>query len=233
MAIWQSLSRRRGASVRKRRNHSPSKSLRQMSKRSLRMEPFEERILLAIDGPQLLAAIPQTGIVINQGTVLSQAPREILLRFSEPINPSTIGASIHFVRSSDDVWGNGNDVTVLPGYIGIEDAPNEVIVRFAENLPDDAYRMTIDSTLQATDGDAFNGGQSLIRDFSLDLAPQVVAVVPQPVTRGADGKLSQATQHDRSLFQRQRFARYGPRRARPPTINSFAPPALPRPATTR
>ncbi len=144
MAIWQSFSRRRGADERKRRNRFPNNSLRQMAKRSLRMEPFEERILLAIDGPQLLAAIPASGLVINDGTVLSQAPTQILLRFNKPIDSSTISnSSIQFTRGSDHIIGNGNDITVTPGFVGIDGATNEVIVRFAEDLPDDAYQMTI------------------------------------------------------------------------------------------
>jgi hypothetical protein len=200
MAIWQSFSRRFGSDDRKRRKSSPSNSLRQKSKRPLGLEPFEERILLAIDGPRLLAAIPATGVVINDNTVLTQAPREILLRFDSAIDPNTLPnyvASIRFVRSVDDVFGNANDVTVTPNYIGIETSANEVIVRFDQNLPDDLYRMTIVGSgvgaLKDTSGKSFNNSTDLVRPFSLDLAPQVVAVVPQPISRDGAGKLTQAT----------------------------------------
>lgn len=201
MAIWQSFSRRFGSDDRKRRKSSPSNSLRHKSKRPLGLEPFEERILLAIDGPRLLAAIPATGVVINDNTVLTQAPRDILLRFDSAIDSATLfpggTASIRFVRSADDVFGNANDVTVTPSYIGIETSANEVIVRFDQNLPDDLYRMTIVGSgvgaLKDTSGKSFNNSTNLVRPFSLDLAPQVVAVVPQPISRDGAGKLTQAT----------------------------------------
>jgi len=196
MAIWQSISGRRALEQRKTRKTSSTRIARK-AKRNLGLEPFEERLLMAIDGPQLLAAIPATGIVINEGTVLSDAPREILLRFSAPINTSTVtNASIQFIRSADDVFGNGNDVVITPGYIGVDNPnfPNEVVVRFNENLPDDNYRMIIvgagANALKNTNGAAFQDGLNLTRGFSLDLAPQVVAIVPQPITR-ENGKLTQ------------------------------------------
>jgi hypothetical protein len=201
MAIWHSFSRRFGSLDRKRRKSFATNSVRRTTSRQLGLEPFEERILLAIDGPRLLAAIPSTGVVINDNTVLTSAPREILLRFDANIDSSTLfpggTASIRFVRSGNDVFGDGNDVTVTPGYVGIETAQNEVIVRFDQNLPDDLYRMTIvgagAGALKGTDGKAFNNSTNLVRPFSLDLAPQVVAVVPQPISRDVAGKLTQAT----------------------------------------
>ncbi len=170
--------------------------------RSLCYEPFEDRILLAIDGPVLLAAIPQTGTVIDDNTTLHFAPREILLRFDSAIDANTLvtnGVSaIQFKRGSDHILNNGNDVIVTPGYVGIEaDRPNEVIVRFNENLPDDVYQMTIvgagTGALKDKSGKAFNNATNLVRPFSLDLGAQVVSIVPQPVTRNTQtGKLSQA-----------------------------------------
>ncbi len=197
MAIWHSISGRRSFKQRKRRKTSPARPPHQ-AKRNLGLEPFEERILLAIDGPQLLAAIPATGVVINDGTILTQAPREILLRFSRAIDTSTISnSSIQFVRSVDDTFGNGNDITITPGYIGVDNPnlPNEVLVRFSENLPDDNYRMIIvgagANALKDSSGKSFQDGANMSRPFSLDLASQVVAVVPQPVSRDANGKLTQ------------------------------------------
>lgn len=197
MAIWQSISGRRALEQRKARKTSSTRAPHR-AKRTLGLEPFEQRLLMAIDGPQLLAAIPATGIIINDNTILSQAPREILLRFSAPIDTDTVtNASIQFIRSADNTFGNGNDIVITPGYIGVDNPnfPNEVIVRFNENLPDDNYRMIIVGTganaLKDTDGDAFQDGLNLQRDFSLDLAPQVVAIVPQPISRNDQGKLAQ------------------------------------------
>ena len=36
-----------------------------------------------------------------------------------------------------------NDVVVDPGFIGLGDSPNEILVRFAETLPDDLYQIDI------------------------------------------------------------------------------------------
>ncbi len=202
MAIWQSSTPRRKSIHRRRRKSFLDQSLRMTPKRHMAIEPCEERLLLAIDGPQLLAAIPATGTVINDNTVLKIAPTQILLRFDEAIDPNSLiinnVPTILFGRSNDGTFGNADDVLITPGYINIGDQPNEVIVRFNQDLPDDLYQMVIvgdgANPLRDTSGLAFNGGQNLIRPFELDLAPQVVGVVPQPVTRNPDtGKLQQDT----------------------------------------
>ena len=87
-----------------------------------------------------------------------------------------------------------SDVVLVPGYVGVDpDSPNEVIYRFAETLPDDDYRIEIfgdgtdpadpQNTLQNTSGGVFNEGEDQIIDFQIDVGPQVVTVVPQPVVR--------------------------------------------------
>ncbi|MFK7738454.1 MAG: tandem-95 repeat protein [Pirellulaceae bacterium] len=103
------------------------------------------------------------------------------------------------------------DVLLQPGISLVGDAPddNEVVVRFADPLPNDKYRIEIfgyDDDVQGvvglrgTDdtgapGDFFqptdpNTRQDTI-DFNLDLGPKVTSVVPQPVVRAADGSLRQ------------------------------------------
>ena len=37
----------------------------------------------------------------------------------------------------------GNDLAVTPGYVGLSDKPNEVVLRFSETLPDDDYRLQV------------------------------------------------------------------------------------------
>ncbi len=68
-------------------------------------------------------------------------------------------------------------------------------MRFAESLPDDQYRIEISGSgataLRNVAGDPFNDGSDLEVDFRLDLGAQVVAIVPQPITRNADGSLIQ------------------------------------------
>ncbi|HUP79642.1 MAG TPA: hypothetical protein VM260_13910, partial [Pirellula sp.] len=103
-----------------------------------------------------------------------------------------------------------NDSLVVPGAILVGQSPdqNEVTVRFAENLIDDNYRIEIfgfddpglgivglrnvpTSSLQ---GDLFVPSKARTRqdtiDFRLDLGPQVVSVVPQPIVR-VNGQLRQ------------------------------------------
>jgi len=62
-------------------------------------------------------------------------------------------------------------------------------------LPDDLYRIEINGTgtapLRNTEGDAFQNGTNLTREFRLDLGAQVVAVVPQPITADGSGVLTQ------------------------------------------
>lgn len=184
----------------------------------------------AAAAPQLVSVIPNAGAILEEDGVLQIAPRELLLRFNEGqnIDPATL-AGIRFLRSGGDrqfeqnlvvdtsgvrwVVNQANtvrDVVVPIGYIGIGDRPNEVIVRFAENLPDDAYRLVIvgDTTISGIADSAppltnrlgipfqfdpdLGHGVDLAMNFRIDVAPQVTAVVPQPITRNPDGTLTQA-----------------------------------------
>ncbi|MCY2983370.1 MAG: hypothetical protein NTY15_06990 [Planctomycetota bacterium] len=101
---------------------------------------------------------------------------------------------------------SNNDVIVQPGAVVIGDRPNEneVTLRFAENLPDDTYRLEVfgfDDAgrgikgLRNTSGDFFVPSKSNTRqdtiDFRLDLGSKVTAVVPQPVVRLANGSIEQ------------------------------------------
>ena len=86
-----------------------------------------------------------------------------------------------------------------------EDRPNQVILRFAESLPDDLYRIEVFAVddparrieaLRNDSGDPFQpamfGADRTTVNFELNLGAQVLAVVPQPITRLPDGSLSQA-----------------------------------------
>ncbi len=108
----------------------------------------------------------------------------------------------------------------MPSYIAVGEKPNEVIVRFAQTassrpfinpdgtplsdstptldptLPNDLYQIRIVGAgahpLKGANGQAFNGGVDYTQTFSLDLGAQVLSIVPQPITRGAGGVLTQA-----------------------------------------
>jgi len=121
-------------------------------------------------------------------------------------NPATkIGLATTVINYSPLILAGANDVVIEPGYIGLGDTPREVIFRFAETLPDDLYRIDIGGTgsapLRSTNGfalgdttdDQRDNGQDFARTFELDLAPQILGVVPQPITRNSVGLLTQAT----------------------------------------
>jgi len=84
-----------------------------------------------------------------------------------------------------------DDIVVNPGYVGIGNSPNEVVFRFAETLPQDTYQIDIFGSgalaLTNVDGEAFNDGLNASRRFTLNLGPQVLAVVPEPIRRTSAG----------------------------------------------
>jgi len=131
-------------------------------------------------------------------TLLYGDPDEVLGGLPNPYSPL--------------VLRGGDDAVVVPGYIGLpRDDPgvdnsdpdellrinrNEVIIRFAETLPDDHYRIEIFgfedvsqniSPLKNLGGDFFTPSEPdadrEVVHFDLELGPQVISVVPQPVSR--------------------------------------------------
>lgn len=155
------------------------------------VEHLEDRTLLA--GASLVNIQPNIDLSLNEGEIYHQAPDELTFKFTsnQQIDPTTLDG-IQIVRSGGDgLFGDMNDVMINPGYIGIGENPNEVILRFAETLPDDFYQITIfgndltgGTPLENLDGDPFQDGENQIINFRLDLGAKVVAVVSQPVLRG-------------------------------------------------
>ena len=167
--------------------------------RKLHLEALEDRRVMAT-GPTLIALIPNSGVPLSftNNDVLDVAPRELLFRFSEgqTIDGTTLQQGIRVTRSGlDGQFGNSNDVVVAPGFIGIGDRPREVILRFAETLPDDIYQVKLvgsgPNPLRDSQGNPANGGVDQVIPFELDLGAQVIAVIPQPVGRDALGELTQ------------------------------------------
>src|SRR5690349_4365412 len=153
MVNWRSLSR---LVTGKAAFGAATNSYKILSSRALRIEAFEDRKMFDIGaaGPDLIAIIPNEGEVIQNGQVLHVAPRELLFRFEDGsvIDPASLGG-IEIVRAGGDgVFNNfigpGGDKAVPIGFRGIGEHPNEVIVRFAESLPDDLYRITVKGTGQ-------------------------------------------------------------------------------------
>ena len=165
--------------------------------RNLQVETLEERQLLA-SGLQLVSVQPNGDALLQDGDLRHVAPTELTFRFSgnQTIDTATLDG-IQLTRAgSDGAFGDANEVAIQPGYAGLGETPNEVILRFSEALPDDLYQIDIfgsgGDALRNDAGEPFNDGVDQQLQFTLDLGPQVVAVVPQPITRGADGSLTQA-----------------------------------------
>ncbi len=108
-------------------------------------------------------------------------------------------------QRDDGVFETADDVLITPGLVTLGDSnQNEVVVRFAESLPDDDYRIEVfgfddaglsikglrnamASLFVPSDPDR----RSEVIDFELRLGALIEAVVPQPVVRLTDGSLTQ------------------------------------------
>ena len=197
------------------------------------VEPLEQRRLLAFD---LAAAYVIDSEQFNFGTeplgthhLIDESPQQITLQFTPNtvVDPTSLASGISIVRSGG-IRPNGDpdpflvdasaagsqypDVRVEPGAVLVDDLPtqNQVVIRFADRLPDDLYRITLSSgidsesglitglktlpTTTSRDGEAFsrNGENTFSFDIRVDTGPQVIGVVPQPITRN-NLLLSQAT----------------------------------------
>ncbi|MEO1527696.1 MAG: peptidase, partial [Planctomycetota bacterium] len=192
-----SVHQSKGRSVRQRK-------LRDTRRRQL-LETLETRMLLA--GPQLIGIQPNEGALIEDGTVRNTSPRVLTFGFDEDqvINPQSF-EGIQISRAGEDgQLGTGDDIAIEPGLVTLGDPnQNEVVVRFAEQLPDDEYRIEVfafdDAGLGVTglrnaDGELFMpsdpDARSEVVDFRLSLGALIESVVPQPVIRNSDGSLTQ------------------------------------------
>ncbi len=163
-----------------------------------KVEGLEPRKMLAFE---YVASYIETESPFHQvGDVstpeLDISPQQIVLRFTPEtqIDPASLTGGIIVERSgrANDPFGETGsfqDVTVPPGAIVVDDAPNEnqVVIRFANSLPDDTYQITINglTTLPDETGavEQFNEGSPTTVPFRLSLGPNVVSVVPQPLSR--------------------------------------------------
>jgi hypothetical protein len=139
------------------------------------------------------------GIPVNTGTapttVRNESPRELTFTFTgvPGMDRTTLASGIRLQGANKDGAFNGNDIFYTPAYLDLGNDATQVVMRFATPLPDDLYRLTfVGASLKASDGLAFNQGTNFTVDFNLNLAPQILAVVPQPIVRDATtGALTQ------------------------------------------
>jgi hypothetical protein len=173
-------------------------------RRKLLLENLEHRRVMAV-GPALASIQPNNGTSFNLSTPnvqLSVAPRELTFNFTNEqnfaLNPNTL-QGIQLLRSGFDGEFAADSVQVSPGYLAIGDTNQEVVMRFADPLPDDTYRIVLVGQntvatpviLRDAANNPYNGGFNDFVQFELDLGAQVLAVVPQPVDRAANGTLVQ------------------------------------------
>ncbi|WP_419194790.1 tandem-95 repeat protein [Novipirellula herctigrandis] len=164
------------------------------------LETLEARQLLA--GPQLIGIQPNEGDLIVDGSVTEVAPRVLTFRFdqNQRIDPTTLDGIKIARAGQDDLFNTPDDVAINPGLVTLGDPnENEIVVRFAESLPDDKYRIEIfgyDDTglgvtgIRNSTGELLQprtaGARSDVVNFELRLGALVEAVVPQPVIRVLD-----------------------------------------------
>ncbi len=88
------------------------------------------------------AANPTTAQQLVSAINASTAARALVVA-SRPVGLGTTNIAGPAVTPFSLVLSGANDIEIQPGYIGIDDNSNEVILRFAETLPDDVYRVEI------------------------------------------------------------------------------------------
>lgn len=150
-------------------------------------------------GPTLVSINPNNDDILDPGETLDIAPSELRFQFGDGqiIDVDSLASGITITRSgADGALGTADDVVITPGFLGIGSQLNEIVFRIAESLPDDTYRIDVTGTgtspLMDTAGFPFNDGEDFSINFELNLAPQVIAVVPQPIQRdAATGALEQ------------------------------------------
>src|SRR5262245_9969723 len=114
-------------------------------KRRLHLESLEDRRMMAV-GPTLVAIIPNNDDFLQTGDIFDTAPRELTFRLAQgnSIDANSLSTGMRVIRAgTDHSLGTADDVMVTPGFLGLGDTSREVIMRFAGNLPDDAYRVTL------------------------------------------------------------------------------------------
>ena len=188
------------------RRHDRQRAMKRSQSRQNLVQQLEDRRLLA--GPELIAIRPDAGALLRDGDTLNIAPSEFNLQFraGADIDESSITTdSVKLVRSGGDgTFGDGNEVDVAMGYVGLEvpgdnDPTNLQRIVFrtassashnasdpASSFPDDTYQIQVfgsgANVLTNLAGEAFNDGENEFTTFRLDRGAQVVAVVPQPIS---------------------------------------------------
>ena len=120
----------------------------------------------------------QVVLAVNNAPAASQ-----LVTAKQSVGNLNTDVSTNSVGIPGLVLAGANDVEIIPGYIGVDpDRPNQVIIRFAEPLPDDSYGLDIlgigDNVLTNSLLEPFNCDQDARIEFQIDRGANVLGVVP-------------------------------------------------------
>ena len=163
---------------------------------------------LGTSGVPQISVVDKRHVYVTLDTTGNTTAQQLVTALnSDPVASLLFTASLPFGSGATPVAATapaqtvlmlGRDEVITPGYRGFGTTQREVITRFAETLPDDLYRIEVYSQDNATAGQtalrnnlnqAFTptlpGLDRDIVEFDLKLGPQVVAVVPQPVSRNS------------------------------------------------
>lgn len=131
------------------------------------------------------AAQPGQSLLPSSGTYPSITITEQL-----PTGPVTVGG---VTASGGATYTNSPQTALTPGAVVVGNTTNEIVYRFANDLPDGNYTITVSGL---TDSSGNTMSTPVTESFSIDYGAQVTAVVPQPVsqtyTNGVAGALSQS-----------------------------------------
>ncbi|QDT05605.1 Matrixin [Rubripirellula lacrimiformis] len=152
--------------------------------------------------PSLIAVAPNNGELFDldptdqSSNFRELAPTELTLTFggTHAIDASTLDAiTVQYSESGNFVL---DAVDVNIGYIGLDASGRNAIVRFAENLSDGFYQLSVSSELSSVAGIPFlpsspepvPGAPLQTREvisFEIELGAKVIAVVAQPIVGGS------------------------------------------------
>ncbi len=211
------------------RRKPKSKTANRTALRRLVTQQLESRQLLA--GPDLIAIRPDAGALLEDGDTLRNPPQTFNLLFAGGARldeASITPQNVRLIRSGGDGDFDNGSVEVTIGYVGLErpgDTSDEnrqrIVLRAASQsafaagdlaldgseaaMPDDIYRIEITSGITGG-GMAFDTSTGdAVTEFTLDRAPRVLAVVPQPVSQDGDGSLTQAADTVVVYFDKQQL----------------------------
>ncbi len=171
---------------------------------------FEQRNFGAQANPVVVVNDQTVRIQLNSAPGFETTAADLIAAINNNPDASQVVLAFHEQGDVDTTIGDRpvtysplslsgvSDVVVEPGFIGLGDTSREVVFRFAEPQPDDIYQIDILGTgpfaLRNVDGELFQDGEDLTRLFNINLGPQVVAVVPEPIRRNSTtGALSPET----------------------------------------